>query len=325
MDYLPVQQIVLPPTAPGSDLFVGNDIAMLVLSTPVSPYEAKIIAHQRTKPLENQDFTAVGYGVTCPTCDDVGQERRRIDEFKQVECVGAACESECVSDRDWRAEVGVCVGDSGGPALDPLGKVFGVATRGGPVCVSETYGSVDAWYDWIRQTVVDAASDAGIDEPEWVNYVPECGDGIIEPPEVCESTIFGDTFGGKTCATELGSGWAGLPTCTNHCMTIDWSSCYPAPTCGNGLLSLGRFVMVRTSADTVARIWDRVGRGTSSARTTARLWIHPGARTDRGEREGVGARAAREDQAGKIHTRSRRSHRFRLDRGARALFRLQVG
>jgi hypothetical protein len=58
--------------------------------------------------------------------------------------------------------------------------------------------------------------------------VPQvCGDSVIDPGEVCDGTV----FGGRTCTTELGQGWAGPLTCAPDCASVDTSAC--AQTCGS--------------------------------------------------------------------------------------------
>ena len=61
----------------------------------------------------------------------------------------------------------ICSGDSGGPALDERGRVFGVASRGDPGCEIAVYGDVSSWGPFIVDTALEAADLGGYVAPEW--------------------------------------------------------------------------------------------------------------------------------------------------------------
>lgn len=54
-----------------------------------------------------------------------------------------------------------------------------------------------------------------------------CGNGVVDPDEVCDST----NFAGATCVSEKGDGWTGSLSCNLDCTVIDDSACQPP--CGN--------------------------------------------------------------------------------------------
>jgi cysteine-rich repeat protein len=54
-----------------------------------------------------------------------------------------------------------------------------------------------------------------------------CGDGTINGPEVCD----GSSFGGKTCVSQLGSGYTGSLSCQSSCSLIGTSGCCKPTTC----------------------------------------------------------------------------------------------
>ena len=59
--------------------------------------------------------------------------------------------------------------DSGGPALDTFGEVFGVLSRGAAnSCDSPVYTRVDEYADWIRTQTARAAAMGGYAPPDWV-------------------------------------------------------------------------------------------------------------------------------------------------------------
>ena len=62
-----------------------------------------------------------------------------------------------------------------------------------------------------------------------------CSNGHIDYGEQCD----GPNLSNATCASVMGSGWAGTLKCSSSC-TFNTSSCVPtAPTCGNNILETG--------------------------------------------------------------------------------------
>jgi hypothetical protein len=73
----------------------------------------------------------------------------------------------------------------------------------------------------------DAGSDAGPPKDAGTDAsAPVCGDNKRNGTEVCD----GADLGGATCATLIGAGSTGTPTCTNGCTRIDRSGCTPPST-----------------------------------------------------------------------------------------------
>lgn len=62
-----------------------------------------------------------------------------------------------------------------------------------------------------------------------------CGDGIVQPNEVCDGLKLND----RTCATEVGAGSTGILRCNSTCSGFDKSSCTASTTCNNGVLEKG--------------------------------------------------------------------------------------
>jgi hypothetical protein len=163
-----VDKIWLPPNV-GSGV-CGNDIALLLLSgdgippsdaTPIEPALSNEV-------VPNDIFAAIGYGLQDPN-DEEGRtlgHRMSVNDA-QVYCTGASCRTPTVMDREWEAESPICSGDSGGPALDQSGRVAGVTSRGDPECTRAIYSSVYAWRDFIRDSVVQAATIGQYAPPAW--------------------------------------------------------------------------------------------------------------------------------------------------------------
>jgi MYXO-CTERM domain-containing protein len=157
------------------------DIALLRLSasiTDVEPLEPRL----DQPPLELEHFTAVGYGNTSD--DGRGSGTRRFREELTTELIGpyyAAGHFLVISEKEWSGDEGICSGDSGGPALDLAGQVFGVVSRGAPGCLQPTYTRTDSWADWIRERAAEAAGYGEYPTPAWVT------------PPVTDSVAFGGT------------------------------------------------------------------------------------------------------------------------------------
>jgi len=155
--------------APGSNEVCGFDLALLILSGAGIPEsEAKPIEPVLDRsPAVRQAFAAVGYGLRDPRDQESAGTRMRF-ETSSVFCVGAKCplgyEAE---DDEWVGQSPVCSGDSGGPALDAEGRVFGVTSRGDHQCTFGVYSSVANWADFVRSTAIAAASIGNYNPADW--------------------------------------------------------------------------------------------------------------------------------------------------------------
>lgn len=182
-----VQEILVPP---GGNLICGFDQAILILTDLVDPIEAVPRAPRVDVPAtKGEQYSAIGFGGTDDNGDGAGQRRRRDKLF--VDCVGAACpKSQQVTETEIGGDTGICHGDSGGPAVDALGRVVGVTSRGTGGCANPTYGAVYAWSQWIMDTTKHASWLAGAAPPAWVNggstdpqYALPVGAACTQPSE----------------------------------------------------------------------------------------------------------------------------------------------
>ncbi|WP_437681843.1 S1 family peptidase [Sorangium sp. So ce131] len=161
-----VSEVARPPGE--DDRFCGNDVALLVLDSPVPrEYAAPLSPRLDEPPEEGELYSAVGFGRTDALRRDSGV-RRNLD-WLHVACVGAGCgEGERVAPSEWRGETGACKGDSGGPALDVFEQVIGVSSRGRADCDRPIYSGLVAHREWIRDEAWRAASIGGYTPPAWV-------------------------------------------------------------------------------------------------------------------------------------------------------------
>src|SRR5262249_33551606 len=95
-------------------------------------------------------------------------------------------------------------GDSGGPALDPFGRVTGVTSRGLPGCQLPTYGYVFGYADWLKQVGQHAADVGGYPAPPWGTGAAtspirsDCSD-----PSQCAGGVCKDGYCSRPCSDTL--------------------------------------------------------------------------------------------------------------------------
>jgi len=156
--------------APGSSDVCGFDLALLILKGGGIPdVEAKpiepVLDHA---PGVKQAFAAVGYGLQDPNDQYSSGTRMRFDK-SSVTCVGSKCPRLYdTEDDEWVGKSPVCSGDSGGPALDADGRVFGVTSRGDDQCTYAVYSNVADWSDFVRSSALAAASSGDYEPASWV-------------------------------------------------------------------------------------------------------------------------------------------------------------
>lgn len=158
----------------------GNDMALIRLEGAGVPSSVTdpIVPRVDTNVTAGESYSAIGFGGT--NDEGAGAGSRRILEGLSIECAGDCSSISMDNEMEWRGQDGICVGDSGGPALDELGRVVGVVSRGLPQCSSPVYGSVFAWSDWIREHASNAAKEGGYEPAPWVtggSTDPDAGAG----------------------------------------------------------------------------------------------------------------------------------------------------
>jgi MYXO-CTERM domain-containing protein len=191
--------------APGSSNVCGYDVALLILnsnipSSAATPLEPALGVTTKT----NEQFAAVGFGLQDPN-DKVGKTAGMRMRFNtaSVYCVGAACPTAAGNEQDeWVGNSPVCSGDSGGPALDASGRVFGVTSRGDPMCSYALYSNVASWADFIRTGAQDAAAAGNYTAAAWAT-------GGTTTPVSGAGGGSTSTSGGSTSASGGSTGNAG--------------------------------------------------------------------------------------------------------------------
>lgn len=171
LNYHPVSEVVVTPE---DNLLCGNDVAILILAETVAPEEAiPLVPRVDYKLAPNEEYYAIGYGQTSDGNSGSAGTRRRRDDLlvycAEDDCTGL---SYYVTQSEWIGDDGICSGDSGGPALDLLGRVVGVTSRGGQNCTTPVYGSVHSWGEWVRQTALYAAEQGGYEAALWAQGQP---------------------------------------------------------------------------------------------------------------------------------------------------------
>jgi hypothetical protein len=155
----------------------GFDIALVILEgAGIPPTIEPIAPRLETAPLARELFSTVGYGLT--NRQDPGSDgtRQRADG-SAVRCSREDCvtlSDGAIRSSEWASvDAPICSGDSGGPALDEQGRVFGVASRGDLDCGVAVYGDVSSWAPFIIDTAIDAAELGDYAPPDWTVSAPE--------------------------------------------------------------------------------------------------------------------------------------------------------
>jgi hypothetical protein len=137
---------------------------------------APIAPRLEVAPLARELFSTVGYGLTNP--EDPGSDgtRQRADG-SAVRCSREDCvtlSDGAIRSSEWASvNAPICSGDSGGPALDEQGRVFGVASRGDLDCGIAVYGDVSSWAPFIIDTALEAAVIGNYASPNWTAKDPD--------------------------------------------------------------------------------------------------------------------------------------------------------
>jgi Trypsin len=229
-----VAEIVVP----SSSAICGNDLALLLLASPITiasyawpAIDPPMTDHSRY----GRTYAAIGYGIDSPTdLTSASAGVRRIRNDIALACVpGDSAFADCSSDltRDgfvpgeFEGGGGTCDGDSGSGAFDQgnfdLGNwvAFGVLSRGGSnadggSCASSIYTRFDAWGDLLAQTAATAAARGGYTTPGWAQSAAEGGaiQGTLQPepgPSHPPGCSMGDPRFGRPAAGSIGLSLAG--------------------------------------------------------------------------------------------------------------------
>ena len=187
---IPVPEDAVEPGA--SAAVCGFDVALLVLQDNIPTELAKPLVPRVDEPARSgETFSAFGYGETSYTdADAIDGVRIRADDFT-VRCAGSGCtgiDDEVYGDEWLSNDVRVCSGDSGGPAIDELGRVMGVASRGYGDCTDVIYGDVAKWGEFIQAVALRAAEFGGYEPASWVldGNSAAVAQPLSEPPEPSE-------------------------------------------------------------------------------------------------------------------------------------------
>ena len=206
----------------GTDDVCGHDVALLVLEEDVPESLAKpIVPRIDGSAATGETFAAEGYGYTNPDAMTGDGTRMRLDEVK-VRCIGGDCltTADVLRKGEWlSSDSRLCAGDSGGPALDAEGRVFGVASRAAQGCSTAIYSDVAAFSELLVDTALDAAVLGRYEAPAWSSGISElgracngaCPDDLVcytatdRPPGICVPRCESDAScpSGYVCSTEL--------------------------------------------------------------------------------------------------------------------------
>lgn len=142
----------------------GYDIALLIVDGNIDDVAPMVprIDHQS---IVGEVFTAAGYGERAENMS--GSGTRWFRDGLEVRCAYPQWCGPSIANGEFVADAGICRGDSDGPAVDSLGRVFGVVSRGARGCLAPTYGDISIWKDWLIETAHHAAELGGYQVPSW--------------------------------------------------------------------------------------------------------------------------------------------------------------
>ena len=170
---MPYRASAVSVPSEGSDI-CGYDVALITLTTNVPASAATPIVPRIDREVTRGElYSAIGYGQD--SAGDAGVAGlRRARAGLAVSCVPGKC-GQGVESSEFVGEVGICSGDSGGPALDAAGKLVGVVSRSGSDCAHPVYASATSWKNWITAIAAQAAAAGNYPAPFWVKS------GLSEP------------------------------------------------------------------------------------------------------------------------------------------------
>jgi hypothetical protein len=188
----------------GDPKVCGFDIALIILEQPVPSPAVPIAPRLAVAPSDREPFSTVGYGLTDRDDPSSDGTRQRADG-SAVRCSGEECvtlSGGSIRSSEWASvDAPICSGDSGGPALDEQGRVFGVASRGDPNCEIAVFGDVANWAPFIVETALEAAEVGDYVPPDWAL-------------EGTPATAGGDSGGCNLTAPTTGASGRGLSLAT---------------------------------------------------------------------------------------------------------------
>lgn len=204
-----IARFEVPPD--GTDT-CGYDLAALVLEDNVAT--SPLVPRLEPPPSIGERYTAVGYGRSTVTEGSRAGVRLRLED-QTVGCLGSACAIPA-SATEFGGDAGVCLGDSGGPALDREGRVFGIASRSVEGCEAPIYTSLPAFAAWLEPLLGEAAELGGYERPPTDPSEPS------EPPDPpVEEPSTTTTSSNEVPAAQLGEACDAELTCepTLACVT----------------------------------------------------------------------------------------------------------
>ena len=185
----------------GAEQVCGFDIALIILEGDGIPSTRPIEPRLEIAPADDEPFSTVGYGLTDPDDPSSDGTRQRLDG-SAVRCSRDDCvtlSDGAIRNSEWASvNAPICSGDSGGPALDDLGRVFGVASRGDLDCEIAVYGDVSSWAPFIADTALEAAEAGGYAPPLWATTLGSSEVSAAETSDVASALESSSPSSGST-------------------------------------------------------------------------------------------------------------------------------
>lgn len=171
---VPVAEIISLPDG-GTVPNCGNDVLIVRLRDALTmPAALEVVLDAEVA--MNDTLSVVGYGYGMPGVESTFGTRRRRDDAHVLQVgrlFGGTPPMAVLVDGEFGVDEGPCPGDSGGPALDAMGRVVGVMSRGNTAtCQGMVYESLVPHADWVREVVSASYERRGETVPTWARPVP---------------------------------------------------------------------------------------------------------------------------------------------------------
>jgi hypothetical protein len=155
---------------PGNNI-CGQDLSALTLAGAIANV-CPIVPRVDVDVVAFGAYTAIGFGITSPNGKTAGT--RYSVSGMQVICAASCNDPTMSASGEWlggsNKSQGTCEGDSGGPAIDWLGRAIGSVSRGtAGVCNQTVYESYYGSGAWIKQVAAQAATAGGYAPAGWIS------------------------------------------------------------------------------------------------------------------------------------------------------------
>jgi hypothetical protein len=185
---------------PGNNV-CGDDLGALTLSAAIGGI-CPLIPAVDVDVSDGEAYEAIGFGITSPNGQTAGT-RYHVGGLS-VQCAEDCNDPTQSATLEWvggaSSAKGTCEGDSGGPAVDSIGRAMGSVSRGpSNACNQTVYESYFGQGAWIKSVAAAAATTGGYAAAGWVSggATSNSANGYCVDAGAAASGDAGDRDGGR--------------------------------------------------------------------------------------------------------------------------------